>query len=443
MMPAAPAARMGPGKECGTCRLCRMDLLRLPASGRVGRCCGPFPRCGRRLPSRPCGLPSSSPQSGGRTRSSTALTGAARPFRPQSSSPSLRSSARGSWRDTACDSTTRTEESQRSGTGADGPPPLLPALASTVSSGVRTVAAAATSGAAISQATMRPGECSGIRCHRLRAAAGELLGGGEERAAEPAPELVPAADLLARLGPQPLGIGRRIARVADPASELRLRHLGVELDAPARCRRAGTPAATPRCARARPLPPAGRARSGARSARRSARAAPRRRDPRRAASVSSTSPQPISGTGSRPTQAPVARASSSRAEADAERRHLLLDQPAQPVGLVAQPREQVVLVGMHEAAEDEHGVVCVERLRRRLARSKLHSSRRCPASATSGPNSSGPASSPCTIERMFIAFRRSRRSGSRRGAAAAAARSSRPARRGRAGCRDPPTRRCC
>ncbi len=58
-------------------------------------------------------------------------------------------------------------------------------------------------------------------------------GRGEERAAEPATELVPRADPLARLGPQAVAIGRRIALVADPASELRFRHLRVELDAPA------------------------------------------------------------------------------------------------------------------------------------------------------------------------------------------------------------------
>src|SRR5690348_18840 len=61
----------------------------------------------------------------------------------------------------------------------------------------------------------------------------QMLGRGEERAAEAAPQLVPASDPLARLGPQPLGIGRRIARVVDPAAELRLRDLGMELDAPA------------------------------------------------------------------------------------------------------------------------------------------------------------------------------------------------------------------
>src|SRR5256714_8913862 len=66
-----------------------------------------------------------------------------------------------------------------------------------------------------------------------RASAGKPLCGGEERAAEAPPDLVPAADPLARLGPQPLGIGRRIAWVADPPSELRLRHLRAELHAPA------------------------------------------------------------------------------------------------------------------------------------------------------------------------------------------------------------------
>src|SRR6185437_2251842 len=62
----------------------------------------------------------------------------------------------------------------------------------------------------------------------------ESLGRGEERAAEAAPELVPAADPLACLGQQPPGVGWRIAVVADPAAELRLRHLRVELHAPAR-----------------------------------------------------------------------------------------------------------------------------------------------------------------------------------------------------------------
>ena len=66
----------------------------------------------------------------------------------------------------------------------------------------------------------------GTHCHRLRDAAGQPFGRGEERAAEVAPELVPPTDPLAGLGEQSLGVRRRIARAADPAPELRLRHLG-------------------------------------------------------------------------------------------------------------------------------------------------------------------------------------------------------------------------
>ena len=50
----------------------------------------------------------------------------------------------------------------------------------------------------------------------------------------------------------------------------------------------------------------------------------------------------------------------------------VVDQLAQPVGLLAQPRMPVVLVGMHRAAEDEHGVVARRAAARRSA-AKLHS----------------------------------------------------------------------
>src|SRR5215469_16393467 len=43
----------------------------------------------------------------------------------------------------------------------------------------------------------------------------QLVGRGEEGAAEAAAELVPAADLMSRLGAQALGIRRRVARIAD------------------------------------------------------------------------------------------------------------------------------------------------------------------------------------------------------------------------------------
>src|SRR5581483_9911226 len=73
------------------------------------------------------------------------------------------------------------------------------------------------------------------RCLMALSLAGtQPLGLGEERATEPASELVPALDPLARLGSKALGVGRRIALVVDPPLELRFRHLGMELDAPAR-----------------------------------------------------------------------------------------------------------------------------------------------------------------------------------------------------------------
>src|SRR4051794_24471673 len=61
---------------------------------------------------------------------------------------------------------------------------------------------------------------------------GEPLGRGEERATEPAPEVVPATDPRACLGAHLLRIRRGIALVGDPAAELRVRHLGVGLHTP-------------------------------------------------------------------------------------------------------------------------------------------------------------------------------------------------------------------
>src|SRR3954467_15028595 len=53
---------------------------------------------------------------------------------------------------------------------------------------------------------------------------GEPLGRGEDRATEPAPEVVPATDPRACLGAHLLRIRRGIALVGDPAAELRFRH---------------------------------------------------------------------------------------------------------------------------------------------------------------------------------------------------------------------------
>src|SRR4051812_46673979 len=60
------------------------------------------------------------------------------------------------------------------------------------------------------------------------------LGGRHERVAEREAELVPVRDLCRRLCPQRVGVLRRILRVVDPAEHLGVRHLGVELDGPAR-----------------------------------------------------------------------------------------------------------------------------------------------------------------------------------------------------------------
>src|SRR5689334_175232 len=69
---------------------------------------------------------------------------------------------------------------------------------------------------------------------RLSNGCGELLGCHEERLAERAAEVVPGVDLLRRLGPEPLGVGRGVLRVDDPVRELLRGHLGVELHTPAR-----------------------------------------------------------------------------------------------------------------------------------------------------------------------------------------------------------------
>src|SRR5665213_3597072 len=55
----------------------------------------------------------------------------------------------------------------------------------------------------------------------------------EKRGAKRAAELVPGRDVLRRRRTQPVGIGWRVGGVHDPAVELRLRHLGMELHAPA------------------------------------------------------------------------------------------------------------------------------------------------------------------------------------------------------------------
>src|SRR5262249_13231529 len=52
------------------------------------------------------------------------------------------------------------------------------------------------------------------------------------------------------------------------------------------------------------------------------------------------------------------------AEADAEDRYVPVEQALDEQVLLAEPGVAVVLVGVHRAAEDEHGVVVVDRPRR-------------------------------------------------------------------------------
>src|SRR5436190_12031153 len=121
------------------------------------------------------------------------------------------------------------------------------------------------------------------------------------------------------------------------------------------------------------------------------------------ASVSSTSPQPISGTGSCPTQAPVALASSSDPR----------QMPSVGTCCSTSPRSQSVSPGSQGNRSSWSGCMNPPKTSTAsyassgggLPDSKLQSSRRWPDSATRGPNSSGPASSPCTMERTFTGAR--------------------------------------
>ena len=57
-----------------------------------------------------------------------------------------------------------------------------------------------------------------------------------------------------------------------------------------------------------------------------------------------------------------------RAEADAEQRRAVLEQPFEPPQLGAQPAVPLLLVGVHRAAEDDHGVGAFGRLAAELHR---------------------------------------------------------------------------
>src|SRR5205814_8857870 len=82
----------------------------------------------------------------------------------------------------------------------------------------RTTAVRASTSSDPRRRTFQPAWRTAAASASASASAGtQPLVGGEERATESATDLVPSTDPLARLGPQPLGIVRRIALVADPA----------------------------------------------------------------------------------------------------------------------------------------------------------------------------------------------------------------------------------
>ena len=232
----------------------------------------------------------------------------------------------------------------------------------------------------------------------------------------------------------------------DPALELRLCHLGMELDAPARVAEP-KPLQTGRIARERDSArPGGRARSGATRAPRSAAAARRGRDRRRPPPSARPRTSRSRARASGPTQAPAARARSC--------------EPRQMPSVGAVPLEQLASQSTPPAATDAgrpgRGA---SRRRRRAPRRR----RRAGAEAASpqreaplvepvaglgddGPNSSVRASSPWTSERTSIA---DLRAAARRDPVHVEEPPQLPRVRrrlrdaARADCRDPPTRRCC
>ena len=181
-----------------------------------------------------------------------------------------------------------------------------------------------------------------------------------------AAEPVPRADVLRRRRAQAVGVGRRVLEVRDPPLELQCRHLGVELDAPARVaetERLRRPVGAGELDRARgdvvrvlvPHEPGEAARHRAEHGIGDAGLVQDDVDP---ADLRLVEPPHLRAGGAR---------EQLHAEADAEHRPPVGDERLEPRDLLRDPRVHVLLVGMHRAAEDEIRVVRVDRPRR-LAR---------------------------------------------------------------------------